>query len=111
VFNFATIDEYAVTAEFSGASVGSFMPVHFTLYLSGGPGALSSDVLPLTPPSPAAFDSRHVFLSFFDGQNLAFIEAEVTSLALRRVPEPATWVLLGTGVVTLLGWRRVKKPR
>jgi hypothetical protein len=104
----ASGDIYQVNSGFTGASVSGFDPEFFALDIRDSTGtALSSDLLPTTPPNLALFDTRVITLGFEDDEDSGFVIAQLTSLT--RVPVPPGLLLLASGLAGLVALRRMRK--
>lgn len=69
-----------------------------------GPGAITTDALPLVPPDIAAFDQARVFVNVLreeeeDGEMVSRVRAGLGgTLRILRVPEPSSLLLMTAGL-------------
>jgi hypothetical protein len=86
------------------------------------PTALQGLALPLVPLDPSLFDSAKLNLSriaevplgggVFQHHQHWFFQATIDSFGTApAIPEPASFLLLGAGLVTLAAWRRLRGVR
>ena len=112
-------DSYAMTARTSGPSVAGYSPDGFSFFNDYRDGQFSDDSLPLTPPPllnvygnrwNAGFWYRDEKLNIF---KKARVKGKLTALGISpdpaHVPAPATMFLLTSGLLALVGFRRMSK--
>ena len=117
-FNRGYHDLYAMGARTSGPSVAGYNPGGFSHFIYYRDGQFSDDSLPLTPPPllnvylnrwTAGFWYRDEKLNILEAR----VEGKLTALGLSpdpaHVPAPATMFLLTSGLLALVGFRRMSK--
>ena len=113
-------DSYAMTARTSGPLVADYNPGSFSFFIRYRDAQFSDDSLPLTPPPLLnVYGNRWNAGFWYRDEKLNILEARVegklTALGLSpdpaHVPAPATMFLLTSGLLALVGFRRMSKRK
>ena len=112
-------DFYAMTARTSGPSVAGYNPGSFSFFIRYRDAQFSDDSLPLTPPPLLnVYGNRWNAGFWYRDEKLnilkkARVKGKLTALGLSpdpaHVPAPATMFLLTSGLLALVGFRRMSK--
>lgn len=96
----------------TGPAVDAYFPILLELFFNTylNPTAVVGDALPSTAPVLSDFTGEDFWLALYNGSYASGIGGSITSILPSQVPEPATMLLLGFGLLGLAGIRRkIKK--
>lgn len=105
------LDYDAAMLSFSGEHPGvieTFRGNFLDIDIHPGNTIISSQQLPFDPFVGGQLNAYRDQADYIDLQNV-WLRGDSSSLAAHAVPEPGTWALMATGLVTLLGAARRKK--
>ena len=106
----SSTDTFDVRTPLTGSLVGSYEPLYFRVTLKDPSGSVfGDDSLPTTAPSLSSFASDRFRIVFENGNGVARVRGNLTSLT--AVPLPPAVILFGAGLIALVGlgagsWRK-----